>query len=212
MDIVAANALLRGGWILLACVFLAGSGVLFAGWRKSRRFELDAAYPVSFALDKEQSPAAIRGELTRLSGSRPKLKDLLALGLSQMDSIDRKQAKLKEILDRNGVTSMSEVISTLDGAEQTLCQNMVRVLNRAILWDPLEANKPGKEAVFEGHRKYMSRILDKNESMLTMCDTLLAETVSYLGEKTSDADDGALGLAAMTEVMRSLRGMTGDGE
>jgi hypothetical protein len=207
VGIVAADALLRGGWALLACAFLTGSGVLFAGWRKSRRLERGAAYSVRFSLDKEQDPAVIRGEITGLLGVRPKLKELLTQGLSQMDSMDRKQAKLKEILDRNSASSLNEVVSTLDGTEQTVCKNLVRVLNRAILWDPYEANKPGKEAIFDEHKKYIGRILDKNESILTMCDTLLAETVSYLGEKTSGADDGALGLAAMTDVMRSLRGM-----
>ncbi|MDR1203944.1 MAG: hypothetical protein LBL26_00470 [Peptococcaceae bacterium] len=212
MGIVTADALLLGGRILLACVFLAGSAVLFTGWRKSWQLERSAAYAVKLSLDKTQSPGVIRGEITRLLGVRPRLKEPLTLGLSQMDSIDRKQAKLKEILDRNDAASLNEVVSTLDEAEQTVCKNLVRVLNRAILWDPYEANKPGKEAVFEGHQRYIGRILDKNESILTMCDTLLAETVSYLGEKTSGADDGALGLVAMTEVMRSLRGMDGGDE
>lgn len=212
MGIAAANALRTGGWILLACVFLAGSAVLMVRRRKSRQLERIAAYSVKLSLDKKQNPEVIRGEITRLTEVRPRLKEPLALGLSQMDSIDRKQAKLKEILDRNDAAALNEVVSTLDETEQTVCKNLVRVLNRAILWDPYEANKPGKEAVFEGHKKYIARILDKNENILTMCDTLLAETVSYLGEKSADADGGALGLMAMTEVMRSLRGMDGGDE
>jgi hypothetical protein len=212
MGIVAADVLLLGGRILLVCAFLAGSAAFLIQWRKARQLERSAAYSVKLSLDKEQRPEVIRGEITRLLGVRPRLKESLTLGLAQMDSIDRKQARLREILDRSDTASLNEVVSTLDGAEQTVCRNLVRVLNRAILWDPYEANKPGKEAVFEGHKKYIGRILDKNENVLTMCDTLLAETVSYLGEKTSDADDGALGLMAMTEVMRSLRGMDGGEE
>jgi hypothetical protein len=212
IGIAATDILLTGGKILLACAFLAGVAVSLIRWQKTKGLQQESPQAVVFSLDKQQEPALIRKELTRLISIRPRLKDLLTWGLAQMDSIDRKQAKLKEILDRNQVASMNEVVSTLDGAEQTLCKNLVRVLNRGILWDPHEVNKPGKAAVFEEHKRYIGQILDKNENILTMCDTLLAETVSYLGEKTYDADDGALGLKAMTEVMHSLRGMDSGGE
>jgi hypothetical protein len=129
-----------------------------------------------------------------------------------MDSIDRRQDKLREILTRNDADSLEEVVTTLDAAEQTICRNMAKMLNRVILWDQNESSKPGKEAVFAGHEKYIGQILEKNEDILTMCDALLTETVSYLNERASGENDGAYELEAMTKVMRSLRGLNADAD
>jgi hypothetical protein len=164
----------------------------------------------AFPLDKAIDTAAIREELSRQMTERPKLSNILAQVLSQMDSMDRKQAKLNEILVRNNNSTLGEAVSTLDAAEQTLCRNTLKILNRVLLWDTLEADNPGKKALYEEHENYFRKTLATNDKILTMCDTLLVETACYLNERSSGVDDGSVELEAMTSVIRSLRGMTGE--
>jgi hypothetical protein len=212
IGIVAANALIAAGWGVAAVAFVAGSAFFLLQWLKSRRLYRASAPFGNPSMQEEQNQAVIRSEITRLQNQRPKLKRLLSHGLSQMHSIDRKQASLKEILTRNDAAHVGEVASTLDSAEQAVCKNLIRVINRAVLWDPLEASKPGKEQIYEEHVRYMEQILEKNEAILTMCDTMLSEAVSFLGERKGSADEGAAELAAMTETLQSLRAMNGADE
>jgi hypothetical protein len=209
VGIAAADIIIASGWALAACAFLAGTCIIVSK-RRVLRPHVHAQRRKEYPLNSKIKPADIREEIARLLALRPELKGFLAPGISQMDSIDRKQDKLGEILARNDAGSLEEVAVTLDSAEQALCKNMVKMLNRAILWDHQEADKPGKEAVFESHKKHIGTILGKNEDILTMCDALLSETVGYLNERSSGDNDGAYELEAMTRVMRSLRGLNSD--
>lgn len=77
-----------------------------------------------------------------------------------------------------------------------------------ILWDPLEWNKPGKESIYEGHRAYIGKLLEQGDEILSKCDILLAETVSYLDEKDANVDSGRLHLDVMTQTIQSLRSIS----
>jgi hypothetical protein len=161
-----------------------------------------AQVKLTFAQDKAQDPAEIRRELTRFMGERPRLKALLQQGLDQLDNIDRKKERMREILERNELSLLSQASDALDDAEQSLCRKLILILNRALLCDPEEENARRREAVFEQHARYMQTFLAENEDVLNRCEKLLEETVRYVEERKAGKD--TMDLQIMTGVIRSL--------
>jgi hypothetical protein len=194
----------------LRVVYWAAWGVLAVGLNAAyifgarRRKKQREAEPIrlTFAPDSVLAPAEIRAELLRFQGERPQLAQLLAQGLSQLDNIDRKQAKMAELIARNDVNLLSQAQEALTSAEQTLCRKLVLVLNRALLCDPLEVNPRRREAVFAEHARAMQVFLTENEDVLNRCETLLTETVRYVEEKKAGRE--TMDLQVMTDVIRSL--------
>lgn len=205
LGIVAAQALQKVGWVAAGALFVAGNGVILAKMLGQRKTPTPRQMPIEIFPKDRVDPDYIRQELTRFSQERPALRQQIAEALAQMDSIDRKQAKIGNIFERNQVGSLGEVASTVDDAEHGICLNMVKIINRMILWDPMEWNKPGKEEIYAGHMAYIQKCLSRNEEILSKCDILLSETVSYIDEQNSGSDSKQLHLDVMTETIQSLR-------
>jgi len=206
IGIVFANVVLTGGWILIAAVFAAGNIVWIVKLLKNRKKKILPEYvPLEFSEKERMDPEQIREELRRFNADRSLLRNQIAEALAQMDSMDRKQAKMDKILQRNQISTLDEVVSTIDGTEQSMFRNIQKIINRMILWDPMEWNKPGKEEIYAGHLKYIKKILAYNDEMLSKCDILMGETVNYIDEKDSGADTSGLHLEAMTKTIQSLR-------
>lgn len=207
VGIIFANYILIGGWILLGVLFVLGNLVSFLRWRREKRNQdIAAARAMSIERSSKETlnPKVLREELEHFYKQRPALQEQITAAIAQLDSMDRKQAKLREIFERNHVKTLDEVEATVNDAEQVLCRNMAKLINRIILWDPLEWNKPGKEKIYESHRVYMKKLLDQCEEILSKCDILLAETVSYLDEKDAGLDSDKLHLDVMTETIQLL--------
>lgn len=208
MGILLANLLMTGGWILVGAAFVVGNIVFLLKVLRERRNRAIAearSMPVEVSPKDALDPERLRQEFAHFYKQRPALQEQITAAIAQMDSMDRKQAKLKSIFERNHVSSLDEVEVTINDAEQVLCQNMAKLINRIILWDPLEWNKPGKEKIYAEHRAYMLQLLAQGDDILSKCDVLLAETVSYMDEKDAGVDSGRLHLDVMTETIQSLR-------
>ena len=186
------------------------TALILVGIKKAKQGK--RANPVSavqiFEKGKPVDPDKIRAELLRLQTERVQLKGDLQRALSQMDSIDRKQAKFKDILQFGAANSVNEVGVTVDETEQVLCKKLMRIVNRAVLWDPEEADLPGKEEIYRKHKQYMANTLDEIDELLNLCDTLLSNTLNYIDEKNSGiVSDGKMALEVMNEVVQSLQNM-----
>lgn len=207
MGIVLANYIRLGGWILWGVLFAIGNVVFLLRLRQEKHNQTIAAArvtPIEFSAKEMLNAEVLREELGNFYKQRPALQEQILTAIAQIDSMDRKQAKLREIFERNHVSTLDEVESTVNDAEQILCRNMAKLINRIILWDPLEWNKPGKENIYDNHRIYMKKLLDQSDEILSKCDLLLAETVSYLDEKDAGMDSERLHLDVMTETIQLL--------
>ncbi|MDR0886955.1 MAG: hypothetical protein LBN22_11520 [Clostridiales Family XIII bacterium] len=191
-------------WIVTIGVFLGGNISLYV---KNRKYLPQRPKPAPKPIQEDfdyTNPNHIRSELNRLLTERPLLQSRLEDCLLQMDNIDRKQAKLDEILKRTSEeSSLSEVVSTIDEAEKSLCKNLAKVINRAILWDPIEARKAENQIEYQTYRDYIDKYIALNKSILKQSDVLLFETINYIDEKDNGAS-GEVGLKAMTDAIRSL--------
>lgn len=206
LGLTAANWLKWGGMAVLLLLLLIHN-ILWAGQllRREKKAEQDITLTVS--VDNTYDPEYLRKELKRFAMECPQLKNELAEAYAQMDSMDRKQDKIRDIFERNKEASLGEVEATMEIVEQSMFRNIVRIINRAILWDPMEAGKPGKEAVYREHRERIRYRLKQNEEMLSKCDHLLSETVGYIGEKSGNNNSSDMHLDSMMETIQSLNRM-----
>ena len=202
MGIQRTDQLIPFLWIAWAVAAVALNIAYFAVAIVRRRRANAAQVKLTFAEGKAQDPAEIRRELERFMGERPRLKELLQQGLDQLDNIERKKERMREILERNELSLLSQAADALDDAEQTICRKMILLLNRALLCDPEEENARRREAVYEQHARYMQTFLAENEDVLNRCEKLLEETVRYVEERKAGKD--TMDLQIMTGVIRSL--------
>ena len=195
--------------IILGAAFLAGTVffvLTFLKTRTNKTKHSGSFKPHVYDLDKQIDPLKIYTDLAHFQSTLPRLKDHFVQAGKQLDSIERKQVKIADILKRNNIETLSEVLNTMENAEQSLCKNIVKIINRASLWEPEEANNLNKADVYNEHQEYIVKKLSQNDEILDLTDKLLSETVSYMNEKTPDQDD-VYGLEAMTEAIKSLREM-----
>lgn len=189
-------------WVVWGLLAVGLNALYMIGARRAKRLRDAAPIRLTFSQDKALSPAEIRAELTRYIGERPQLAPLLTQGLAQLDNIDRQQARMAELIERNELTLLSQAQEALTSAEQTLCRKLALVLNRALLCDPQETNARRREAVFAEHARAIQVFLTENEDVLNRCETLLTETVRYVEEKKAGRE--TMDLQVMTDVIRSL--------
>lgn len=93
-------------------------------------------------------PADIRRRLADLKKRRPDLIGVLEKCEAQMDAMDRRQAKLKDLLDLNEAEYLRATENLLDEVEQFICKNFRKVINRGIVSDPED------DRVFSRDEKY----------------------------------------------------------
>jgi len=150
------------------------------------------------------SPEDVRKDLRYLAERQPVVEGYMMRGGYQLDSIDRKQLRLRQILSRNKDESLDAVVDTMEKAEQTILSRLRKVIDLSILVDPHD--KTGTAASSRS-RSMIERHLQLNDEILAQCDTLMTETVMYLGSRDSANVDSSADIAAMTEAMQALRQM-----
>ena len=204
------QTLLILGFVVAIILFITGNGAVILATKKHLKGPAGAAKKKDMnrpflSAEERQDPVNVREDLEILMDTRARVREVFAEGLNQMDSIDRKQEKLAEILQRSEAGTLAEVTKTIDEAETALCRNLTKVINRGILWDDSEALEREKTVIYEEHREAMHRCLSQNRNILHQCDTLLTETVNYLDESADEGSSGEAGLRAMTEAIKALR-------
>lgn len=203
--VAGAGALTVALWAVLGVLAVGLNLFWLRRALKSRKRPAKALDVASFTSNGRIETDALRAELEKYRRERPALEEPLQQAVAQMNSMDRKQEKLKELFERNQVVSLGDVDATLDDTEQAMCGNIAKIVNRAILWDPLEWDKPEKREIYAEHRAYIQQMLAQNDQVLLMCDRLLSETVQYVDEKSTRPDSGQMHLEVMTETVQTLR-------
>ncbi len=116
----------------------------------------------------------------------------LKIGLKQLDSLKRKQAALRSILDGS---QDSPFLTVADDVNAYILANCKRILNRVMICDRTEPHK------FSMHTAYMQEVLGENAHMLSDFENLILE-VSQIGDDTNAPTPC---LTEMTNALRQVR-------
>ena len=211
MGIQMANLILTVVLVVLVVIFLVGNFLVFRASRrviereKLQKEALKEARIEEDELRKEQSsnsPRYVRSELERLIPSRPELRIALEEGLDQISSIETKEIKFGEILRRNQETSsLDEVMQTLHESKASICLNLSKIINRAIMWDPNEEDE--KKEIYDVSKGFIYGYLKLNDRLLDKCNILLNDALVFI-EGRSGNDNSEIGLDVMIDTMQSL--------
>lgn len=192
----------------MAALFAVGNAMAIISSRKSFKKPLPQISIIS-RKEGKFDPHNIRSDLHNLQPGNPEFADLLQIGITQLDNIDKKQAKLHEVRERNDAGALTEVAESVDEAEVGICKNLSKIIDRALLLNSLERSTAERESIFAENVGRIQNILKANADTLTLCDVLLTETINYLDEKNTSQDSSGAKLAAMTEAIQTLRQMSG---
>ncbi|MDR0885999.1 MAG: hypothetical protein LBN22_06530 [Clostridiales Family XIII bacterium] len=150
------------------------------------------------------NPLQIRNEIHKVIPQRQLLEGELKHCLFQMDYIDKMQERFDYILVRtNSETELSEVVFTIQKSEFKIWENINRVINRAILAEPIGKRAIEESYVFHQSRAIIETYLAQNRSIIKQIDALILDTVNYIDKKNSSKvhiDE----LDIMKDIIRSL--------
>jgi flagellar hook-basal body complex protein FliE len=205
----AADFILIAAAAVPAIIFVGGNLLIFARNRRVLFPPKVKKVVLTTGKDAKRTPDNVRRDLNSLIGSNPELSSLLSSGISQMDSIDKKQAKLGEILERNDSGVLKQVADSIDEAEVSLCANLTKIIDRAIMLNSIEQDSSERAAVYSENMNRISQVLNANNETLSLCDVLLTESINYLDDKNESGGGGNASLEAMTTAIKTIRTMNG---
>ena len=116
----------------------------------------------------------------------------IKIALKQLDSLKRKQAALRSILDDS---HDNPFLTVADDVNAYILANCKRILNRVMIFDRTEPHK------FRMHAAFMQEVLGENAHMLSDFENLILE-VSQIGD---DANAPTPCLTEMTNALRQVR-------
>ena len=197
--IIAANALVT------ACLVVAGAGLVVAALgtipiirRQTARLS-DSRRTALLAGGKE-TPQVIRDELRRLQKLHPLLTAELDSCLEQLDSMDRRQAQLDEIL-RISKTEIewSSVKDLLQSVEKVICANLRAVIVRGIACD--QSDQPNSEHYNE-LKELIQTQLAKNQKLLDESKEALTHVADLISGDSAAGD--SIELDSWLKVLRGM--------
>lgn len=115
--------------------------------------------------------------------------DHLKIALRQLESLKRKQAALRAVLDDS---KDSPFLSVADEVNAYILANCKRIINRVMIYDDAEPHK------FNMHVAYLQEVLGENAHVLSDFENLILE-VSQIG------DDQTAATPCLTELTNALR-------
>jgi|GEM_PF-3321515 len=211
MGIQTANLILNIVLAALILIFLVGNFLVYRISRRTIERERHIKRARKEArreedeLKKEQntnSPRYVRSELEKLIPVRPRLRLELGEGLDQITSIERKEEKFSEILRRNReTTSLNEVMNTIHETKDSICLNLSKIVNRAIIWDPNEVE--AKKEIYDVSKGFIYGYLKLNDRLLDKCNILLNDALVFI-EGRSGNSNSEIGLDVMIDTMKTL--------
>ncbi|MDR1800599.1 MAG: hypothetical protein LBQ95_01960 [Lachnospiraceae bacterium] len=137
---------------------------------------------ISYTADRFE-PEDIRKMLEDLALRRSDLSAQIEQCLVQMDTMDRRQAKLEELIKLNDARLLlASTVSLLDDVEQYICGNMRHIINRGIVSDK-SADDVYNRDNYKTDEEVIYEVLAKNKSQLDQTQKLLADLAQYVSEK-----------------------------
>jgi hypothetical protein len=144
-------------------------------------------------------PADIRRRLKKLKEQRPDLKNALTKCEAQMDAMDRRQAKLKELLDINEAEYLRATESLLDEVEQFICKNFRKVINRGIVSDLEDDDIFAQDEKYSTYSELIEAVLSGNQTELDNIKRFLADMADLVSAQN---DNSEITLQAWMQVIR----------
>ena len=142
------------------------------------------------------NPAKNRERLDDLKESNPKLTPLVDRCVSQMNRMDKLQARYQTLLEANDATYLQNTVPVIDDAETRMCRNMRNIINCCILVED------GSDDLSEFDNQIIGKALSDNENELQNVDTLIHYAVNYINNYQQNGVTDMSELKAWIEVMR----------
>ena len=117
----------------------------------------------------------------------------IKIAIRQLESLKRKQAALRSVLDDSKDSPFFSVAQEVDSY---ILANSRRILNRVMIYDQNEPHK------FNMHVAYLQEILGQNAHVLSDFENLILE-VSQIGDDAADASTPML--TELTNALRQVR-------
>ncbi|MCL2323396.1 MAG: hypothetical protein FWC47_14990 [Oscillospiraceae bacterium] len=119
----------------------------------------------------------IKDQLMKIKVQRPRLSKEIDNCLLQLNKMDQRQERLKEIIKLNSADYMDDSIGLLDEAEQFICKNMIRVINLSLASEDEPLDDPT-------YKKQVQSVLEANDKVLETCKNLLIDVANYISDKS----------------------------
>lgn len=142
------------------------------------------------------NPVKTRERLTDLKENNPKLSQLIDRCLSQMDKMDKLQARYAALLSANDATYLDNTVTVIDDAETRMCRNMRNIINCCILVED------GSDDLSDFDNQIIAKSLADNDNELQNVDTLIHYAVNYINNYQQNGVTDMSELKAWIKVMR----------
>jgi hypothetical protein len=148
-------------------------------------------------------PVDIRRCIEHLSQKRSDLKGLLDQCLEQMDAMNRRQARLKELLDLNAAEYLRNTEELLNEVEQFLCKNFRKIINRGIIAEQDDDHLFAGDDKYSTYSELIQAVLANNQRELDNIKMFLADLAELISENKDYAETTLE--AWMTVIRDSLK-------
>ena len=176
-----------------AVKYLAVIGIILAGLAGDAAIlAANRASAVSDAKKLRDTDDYLRAFRAWLDEDTP-FADHIKMAIRQLESLKRKQAALRSVLDD---TKDSPFLSVAQEVDSYILANSRRILNRVMIYDQNEPHK------YNMHIAYLQEILGQNAHVLSDFENLILE-VSQIGDDAADASTPML--TELTNALRQVR-------
>lgn len=188
--------------VLAYAILISGGGLFLGGSAKkiiqNRRLEAsktrviehqrENSKPVLSYTATSYDPADIRNRLEGIAKQRPDLAEAIGNCHRQMDELDRRQIKLKELLDINDAEYLRNTESLLNDVEQFICKNFRKVINRCVVSDIGDDQVFSKDNNYATDIQLINTILQRNQSELDNIKKFLADLADLISEDNNNPE------------------------
>ena len=148
------------------------------------------------SVSKRLSEETIRNELTEnLSTYWKVYEDGINMLISQSNKMDDLQARLSDLLRKNGADKLDDAEDTLDRVEQGLLKNIRKVLNY------MEVASPEREEDREKVSSSIEQCVGENEKLLENTSGFLIALTDYLNTQGEDDRDELSTLLSFKDIL-----------
>ncbi len=118
---------------------------------------------------------------------------------TQMDAMDRRQAKLKDLLDLNEAEYLRSTENLLNEVEQFICKNFRKVINRGIVSDMEDDHVFEQDEKYSTHLELIETALSANQIELDKIKKFLTDLADLISEQNENRETT---LEAWMQVIR----------
>jgi len=133
-------------------------------------------------------PNDIRRRLDKLKKQRPDLNEALVACEAQLDTMDKRKAKLKDLLDLNEAEYLRTTQGLLDEVEQFMCKNFRKVINRGIVSDLEDDQVFAQDDKYSTYQELIEAVLASNKIELDNIKKFLADLAALVSEQNDNSE------------------------